>query len=174
MHRALSAIIAAILLTQPKMSTSLVTQYAKVVQQEADEHYFDPYTMVAMVHFESRWRANVTSGIYIGLGQISLMNSRYCRENPEGERCQARKVHLLNGSNNLRAVAASITINRRFCRKKTGHAKFRHWLASHGGFNSPNKGIWCGQKKVRGRWEDVDVPHIVQRVIDRRRRLARH
>ena len=174
MHRALSVIISAILLTQPKMSTTLVTQYAKVVQQEAVEHHFDPYTMVAMVHFESRWKSDVTNGVHIGLGQISLMNAHYCREDLESALCQARKVYLFDGSNNLRAAADSITANRRFCRKKTGRAKFHHWLSSYGGFNKPNEGVWCGQKKVRGRWRDVPVPHLVQRVIDRQRMLARH
>lgn len=174
MHRALTAIIAAILLTQPKMSKGTARSYASVVQREAVEHHFDPYTMVAMVHFESRWRASVSSEKYVGLGQVSLMNYRYCRDDLNSPRCQAKKNELLIGENNLRVIAYSITANRNFCRKKTGHAKFHHWLASHGGFNDPNRGIWCGQKKVRGRWVDVAVPHIVQRVIDRRRMLARH
>ena len=127
-----------------------------------------------MVHFESRWRAGVSSEKYVGLGQISLLNYRYCQQDLNSARCQAKKSSLLIGENNLRAIADSITANRRFCRKKTGRAKFHHWLASHGGFNNPDKGIWCGQRKVRGRWVDVAVPHIVQRVIDRQRRLARH
>lgn len=172
MHRALSVIVAAILLTQPKMSKSLATSYAKVVQREAVEHHFDPYTMVSMVHFESRWRAGVSNEKYVGLGQVSLLNYRYCRQDLNSARCQAKKRSLLIGENNLRAIAYSITANRRFCREKTGHAKFHHWLASHGGFNNPSKGIWCGQRKVRGRWVDVAVPHIVQRVIDRQRMLA--
>jgi hypothetical protein len=173
MHRALTVIAAAILLTQPTMSETTARAYAKVVQAEAVEHYFDPFTMVAMVHYESRWRSNVTNGQCVGLGQICLTNYSYCRSNPKGVQCLSKKIDLLDGATNLRTAADSITANRRFCRKKTGRAKFHHWLASYGGFNKPKAGVWCGQKKVRGRWRDVPVHHLTDRVMKRRRTLMR-
>jgi len=173
MHRSITVIVAAILLTQPNMSRTTAEGYAKVVQEEASKRHFDPYTVVSMVHFESRWQAGVESGGCVGLGQVCLSNYPFCRQDPTGDRCQAKRASLLDGVANLRAVGAAITANRRFCRKKTGRAKFHHWLASYGGFNKPGEGHWCGQRKVRGRWRDLPIPHIVNRVMKRRRKLMR-
>lgn len=171
MIRSLSVIVAAILLSQPKMPRSTAQQYAQVVRDEAREHYFDPFTLVSMVHYESRWIASAHNGKCFGLAGICLSNYPYCRTNPKGPRCQAKRAELLDGRANLRIAADLITANRRFCRSKTGRAKFHHWLASYQGLNKPDGGIWCGQRKVRGRWRDVKQHWLTKRVIKRRGKL---
>lgn len=168
MLRSLSVIVAAILLSQPTMPRSTAERYAKVVQHEARQHHFDPFTMVAMVHYESRWISSAHNGKCFGLAGVCLSNYRFCRENPHGARCKAKRAELLNGRENLRIAADLITSNRRFCRSKTGRAEFHHWLASYQGLNKPGAGIWCGQKKVREQWRDVKRDRLTKRVMQRR------
>lgn len=173
MIRSLSLIISAILLTQPKMAPSTAKSYAQVVRKEAIEHHFDPYTMVSMVHYESRWRSGVGNGTCFGLGGICVTNYRVCQADRQSDACMAKQNQLLDGAHNLRVAADHITANRRFCRKKTGSARFHHWLASYQGYNKPGAGIWCGQRKRKGKWVDVKVQHLTKRVMDRRRMLMR-
>ena len=173
MIRPLTVIVSAILLTQPTMAPSTARGYAEVIRQESRDHHVDPLTVVALVHYESQWRVAARNGDCFGLGQICLTNYRYCREDMSGAQCQSRRLALLDGRTNLRAVFTFITINREFCRKKTGRAKLHHWLASFGGLNNPSRGIWCGQHRVRGRWQDVPMHRITRRVMDRRRELVR-
>jgi hypothetical protein len=172
--RSIQVIVWAILQTQPQMSTATARGYAKVVQAEAKDHHFDPFTMVSMAHYESRWRAGVGNGRCFGLVGVCATNYPVCQSDPQSAACDAKKAELVVGSTNLRISAGIITANRKFCRRKTGSAKFHHWLASYQGLNSPSKGIWCGQRKVRGRWRDVPKHRITTRVMARRRWLMRN
>jgi hypothetical protein len=156
------------------MSTDLARQYAVVVQDEARDHHFDPYTLVAMAHYESRWRAGANDGACYGLVGICLSNYPECRSGPLSAGCEARRATLVDGRRNLQIAADLITANRKFCRRKTGRAKFHHWLASYQGANKPKQEIWCGQKMVRGRWMDVPRHPFTMRVMQRRRWLIRN
>lgn len=174
MVRSIAVIVWAILQSQPTMSPATARSYAKVVQAEARDHHFDPFTMVSMAHYESHWVAGAGNGRCFGLVGVCASNHRACQADPASDRCKAHRARLLVGTENLKISAALITANRKFCRRKTGSAKFHHWLASYQGLNSPSKGIWCGQKLVRGRWQDVPRHRITNRVMARRRWLMRH
>lgn len=175
MLRSLAVIVAAIRFSAPDLSPATAKVYARTVQAEARNHHFDPFTMIAMVHFESHWRAEAESpGGDVGLGQVRLSNYAFCRSEPQGERCQAKRAALKNGSHNLRVVAGLITRNREFCRKRTGRpALFRYWLASYQGTNRRGAGHWCGQVKKKGRWVDLPVRRVTSRVMAYRIRLIK-
>lgn len=181
MVRPLFLIAWAIGLSQPSMPKSQLHRYAATVQREAKKHHFDPFTMVALVHFESGWRASAVSrdGEDFGLAQIRARYLKPCRSEPDPVRspsgaCKAAQISLLNGSANLKRAAYLIEANRKFCRKKTGRpALFHRWLASYGGANRPSTGVFCGQKKSRKGWRDVKVRGVFSRVIKRRRWLVR-
>lgn len=173
MIRSIAAIVCAILQSQPTMDKSIAEQYAKIVQTEARDHHFDPYTLVSMAHYESHWQSGAGNGTCFGLVGVCVSNYKECQQDRHGLACMEKQKQLLSGPYNLRVAADHITANRRFCRGKTGRAGFRHWLASYQGINSPSKGIWCGQRKVKGVWIDVPVHRITGRVMSRRRHLMR-
>lgn len=175
MIRTIQIITAAIQISAPNLSDSTAQSYAKTLQVEAKARHFDPFTVVAMVHHESHWDARVVNSIgCVGLGQICLSNYPYCRGNKTGEKCQAKRAQLQNGSYNLRTVAELITRNRAFCRRKTSRpALFRYWLASYQGLNSRKREHWCGQHLTRGRWRDLSTRRITRRVISYRLNLMR-
>ena len=56
MIRPLAVIVSAILLSRPTMPVTEAARYARVLNEEAQKHAFDPLTAVAIVHFESRWQ----------------------------------------------------------------------------------------------------------------------
>ena len=173
MVRPIVKIAAAILLTQPNLSQPTADAYARVIHKQAQKHHIDPYTMVSMAFYESSWRQGVGDGRCWGLMGVCITNYRVCQREPKGVACQAKKAMLLNGHQNLRVAAELITANRRFCRKKTGRANFKHWLASYQGANKPNRGIWCGQKRSKGRWVDVPMHPYTRRVVEKREWLIR-
>lgn len=156
------------------MSPATARSYAKVVQAEARDHHIDPFTMVAMVHYESHWIAGVGNGKCFGLAGVCLSIFQTCRSDKAGPECQAKRAELLSGHSNLRVAAEMITANRRFCRAKTGRAGFRHWLASYQGLNRPARGVWCGQRLTKAGWVDVPLHPITRRVIERHAWLASH
>ena len=176
MWRSLVAITAAIqFAAPPSMPKSTAERYAKVIQEEAKARDFDPFTLVAMVHNESKWSPGVVNSVNcVGLGQVCLSNYAVCRASLTSAQCRAKKHQLMDGVYNLRVISNSITLNRKFCRKKTGKpVRWRYWLPSHGGWNQPSKSIWCGQQLRRGRWVDLPVPKIVQRIMNYRKKLIR-
>jgi len=168
MVRSLAVIVWAILQSAPGMSPGVARGYARTVQHEAREHHFDPLTLVAMVHYESHWIASVGNGKCFGLAGVCLDNFRSCRQDLLGAACQAKRAELLDGHANLRAAAAAITANRRFCRAKTGRAEDHHWLASYQGLNKPGRGIFCGQRQTKRGWVDVPRHRLTKRVMARR------
>jgi hypothetical protein len=155
--------------------------YAKALQTEAQEHGFDPFTGVAIIHHESGWfpRLVSASGEDYGLGQIRARYVGACRRDDDPVRnpsraCRAVQESLLDGEDNIREMAALITRNRALCRDKTGSAKFHQWLASYQGRNFPRQNRWCqpGEQtwaviKYR-RWLVSEVPKRLRENRDQR------
>lgn len=49
----------------------------------------------------------------------------------------------------------------------TGYGGFR-------GFNNPKRGLYCGHKKVRGKWRQVKQwPQLVNKILKHKRQLTR-
>ncbi len=126
------------------------TRYATALQREAQEHHFDPFTGVALIHRESHWHPSAVSkdGEDYGLAQIRARYIGACRSdldpvNHPSEACKRVKRSLLDGVHNIRVMATLITRNREFCRSKTGTAFFAQWLASYEGRNYPRSNRWC-------------------------------
>jgi hypothetical protein len=152
MVRSVILIAAAIQLSQPGMSAKQAKSYATVVQQEAKKRHFDPFSLVAIIHFESWWSASAVSpgGRDLGLAQIRYQYSRACRNdkdpvNKPSKKCAAFKASLLNPIFNIRYASAHITRSREFCRKKVGRATYHGWLAAWQG--SHKRGKWCRKNK---------------------------
>lgn len=150
MFRPLPIIIAALLLSRPTMHRDEATLYATALQREAQEHDYDPFTGVALIHRESRWHPRAVSedGEDHGLAQIRARYIGACRNDPDpvnapSEACERVKRSLLNGAYNIRVMSTLITRNREFCKSKTGTARFGQWLASYEGRNYPGSDRWC-------------------------------
>lgn len=179
MVRSVAVIAAAIALCAPKMPEKARVVYAKVLRAEARDHHFDPLTGVAIIWHESDWRPGAVSGDGEdhGLGQIRARYIGACKgdadpvHNPSPG-CRAVKASLHDGSYSIRLMADMITRWRKLCRQKTGRpALFRRWLQGYGGYCKPKRGLWCGLRKVKGRWKEQDTPRLVADIIRCRRRL---
>src|SRR4051812_43019424 len=112
MLRSIPVIVAAILMSRPSMPREEAARYARVVQEEARQRDFDPFTAVAIIHFESRWRPNAVSpdGEDLGLGQVRARFMPGCRNDADPVRapspaCRAAKASLLMGENGIRRMA---------------------------------------------------------------------
>jgi hypothetical protein len=179
MIRSIPVIVAALQFAAPNMSKPTATMYAKIIQEEAKNRRFDPFTMISLIRGESHWNPNLVNHIgCVGLGQVCPQFSYpYCKKGKstyDRAKCDAKRTQLKSGPYNIRLIAASITANRKFCKKKVGIANWRHWMASHGGYNKPSKGIWCGRKKnKRGRWRNVAIPKTISRYMKYRRLLIK-
>ena len=171
MFRPIAAIVAAILLSRPDLPPEQAERFAVVLQAEAREHRFDPFTGVAIIHHESGWFPSLISesGEDYGLGQIRARYVGACRRDADpvgspSHACQQVKESLLDGEHNIRTMADLITSNREHCRSKTGTAQFHQWLASYQGRNYPKRNRWCdpGEKTwqiIRYRkWLIAQVP----------------
>jgi hypothetical protein len=126
------------------------TVYAQTIRQEAIEHDFDPYTLIAMAYHESRWIVDARRGKCGGLVGV----------------CGP----VLGPIENLQMAAALIEKNREYCERKTGRAKLRHWLPSYQGLN--RHGVWCGQRWTKTGWVDVPMHRITERVVSLRKKLV--
>ena len=170
----LALIMAAIHLSQPSMEQLKLQQYALTVREEGASRAIDPLTIVSLVHNESRWISTVVGGrdgLCVGLGQHCLFDYSYCRANYQSAECLEKKQKLLDGVYNLKETALRITEWRKFCKEKTGHAALYQWLAAYQGYNDRNRGIWCGQRKIKGRWQDVRLGEQTRNVIEYRKHL---
>lgn len=150
MFRALPIIIAAIQLDHPRVSNVDATVYAQALQEQAQEHKFDPLTGVAIIHHESRFNARIISRDKedYGLAQIRARFVGKCRytESPKDNptpACRKEKARLLTPAANIAAMAHLISYNRDFCKKKVGSALFPRWLASYQGRNNFKKKRFC-------------------------------
>lgn len=167
MFRSIPTIVSAILLSRPAMPLAEARRYAKVIQHEAIEHAFDPFTAVAIVHYESRWLPGAVSpdGEDYGLGQIRARWFGACRTDADpvhdpSPGCRAAKAALLAGEVNLHRMAVIITANRELCKEKVGNNDFPHWLAGYEGLSSPARDRWCAPN------------HRTYEVIEYRRKLV--
>lgn len=152
MVRSVILIAAAIQLSQPGMSAETAKTYATVVQQEAKKRHFDPFSLVAIIHYESWWQPSAVSpgGRDLGLAQIRYQYLSACRAdadpvNKPSKKCAALKASLLNPAFNIRYASAHITRSRAFCRKHTGRAPYHGWLSAWQGTHK--KGKWCRKNK---------------------------
>ncbi len=185
MIRSIAVIAWAILLSNPGMPRTQARAYAKTLQTAAKENSFDPFTGVAIIHNESRWRQSVISpdGEDYGLGQIRARYTKGCRDDAEPVKkpsasCKAAKARLLDGHYNIRRMGAEITAWRKFCRKLTKKpALFHRWLAGYGGMGRPKKGGgWtriCGQHRTKRGWRDLPKRKALRKIIAHRRQLIR-
>jgi hypothetical protein len=161
MIRALPIIVQAILLSRPSMPLPEARRYAKVLQEEAARNDYDPFTVVAIVHHESRWRPGAVSadGEDYGLGQIRARWYGACRTDADpvhdpSPGCRAAKAALLSGEANLRRISVIIRANRELCKEKTDSANLPRWLAGYQGLNSPSHDRWCAPSGIT--WEVVE------------------
>jgi len=163
------------------MPESTRVAYAKIVQKESKERHIDPFTIVALVHNESRWRSGVISKDKedYGLGQIRARYIGGCRGtadpiNAPTEACKSTQASLLNGAYNLRQVTKHITEWRKTCRRLTKRpALFARWLHGYGGMGNLKRGVICGQKRTKRGWRDLPVRPLLRRIMDRRLRLIK-
>jgi hypothetical protein len=174
----------AISLSQPSMSTAQRTSYAKIVREQAQKHRIDPFTLVAIIHHESRWRPNAVSrdGEDHGLGQIRARFEKACRKDADPVKapspgCKRAKMSLLNGTYNIRRMAGHIANWRKTCRKITGQpALFKRWLHGYGGMGKRSHRGWvqiCGQRPTKKGWVDIPVRRQLRNIMNYRKRLIR-
>ena len=153
--------------------------YARLLGSEAASHGFDAMVGVSLICHESRWRAGAISkdGEDYGLGQIRARYIGRCIMDPDpvsapSPGCLADKTALLDGESNIRRTADIIMRWKRLCRTKAGSGAAKHWLAGYGGLSRPSQRTWCGRRRVRGRW--VELNHkVVQEVLRLRQQLLR-
>ena len=150
MIRTISAIIMAIQISQPKVTTEDAARYATALNEQAQVHDFDPLTGVAMIFHESSFnpRAVSKNGEDYGLAQIRARYVGDCKKNKNPVRnptpeCRRQKELLLEPEENIRVMAELITWHRQLCRDKVGTMALPHWLASYQGRNSARERRWC-------------------------------
>lgn len=150
MVRAVAILVSAITMSRPGISEREATHYARVLNEVAAAHQFDPLTAVAIVHFETRWQPGLVSpdGEDHGLGQVRARYVGACKGdadpvNAPSPECAAVKRSLLDGATNLRRMGVIIAANRELCRAKTGSGRADRWIAGYQGRNFPSRGLWC-------------------------------
>ena len=150
MLRSIPAIIAAIQLSQPRVSDDDAKRFAAALHEQAQLHDFDPLTGVAMIFHESSFNPSVVSkdGEDYGLAQIRARFIGGCKHTPSPlvdptPECLEQKKALLVPEENIRIMAELITRHRLFCKKKVRSTKFARWLASYQGRNSLRHKRWC-------------------------------
>ncbi len=175
MVRPIAIIVAAIMLSRPEMPVEEAERFARVLNNVAKEHNFDPLTGVAMVHFESAWLPHVVSenGEDHGLGQIRARYIGACRKdadplNDPSDECKAVKKSLLDAETNLKTMGQLITDNRKLCKEKTGTAWFPQWLASYQGKNHPKENRWCKADEATHRVIRYRL-HLISTVVHKRK-----
>jgi hypothetical protein len=148
--RSIPIIVAAIQLSQPKVTPDDATRFATALHEQARVHKFDPLTGVAMIFHESRFnpRAVSKNGEDWGLAQIRARHVGECKKNSNPVRnptpeCKAQKQRLLEPEENIRVMAELITMHRQICRAKIKSNALPHWLASYQGRNSVREQRWC-------------------------------
>jgi hypothetical protein len=169
-----SRVEAAIRYVNPRATRANVRHWASVIRAEAIARHFDPFTLVAIVRFESGFSPGAVNNnppreYSVGLSQINVLAMRpACRELPllSSSSCQASIARLMDGAYNLRVAARLISGFRDHCRKRTGKpALFARWLSAFQGYDQ-RPGVTCNMRKDRrGRWRDLPVPTLTRRVM---------
>ncbi len=150
MVRAIALLISAITLSRPTIQKEEATRYAKILNEVASKHDFDPLLAVAMIHFESRWLPATASedGEDFGLGQLRARFIGACKTdldpvNAPSEACKAVKAQLLVGEWNLRQMGGIIGANKKMCAAKRGKNQPEFWIAGYQGLSQPERNKWC-------------------------------
>lgn len=176
-----AAIVAALAVANPHLSKPVRESYARTILVESKREAVDPLMMVAIFWHESGVRAGAVSrdGEDYGLGQIRARFYGACRQDADpvgapSDECRAVKARLLEPAYNIRMTAQAVSKWRTTCREVTGtKATSPRWLAGYAGESRPGQGIWCGQRKVRGRWADLPSGPGVADILRKHRRLQR-
>lgn len=174
-------IAAAIALCAPSMPHAQRVQYAKVIVSEAPKARVAPFDIVALVDGESTWNSRVVSsdGEYYGLGQVRVRYLPACKSdldpigNPSSA-CQAAKVRLLEGTNNLRLTVQLAGKWRKICQKQTGRQDQAYWMSGYKGHSNPSRGMVCGLQRTPKGWRPLPLLVTVKRTLATRRRLYSH
>ncbi len=162
------------------MSQARLRAYAKLVRDVAKRHDIDTFTIVALIHNESRWRSSTVSrdGEDFGLGQVRARYLPGCDRTMAAAKdtsasCLAVKARLSSVAYNIRVLGGAINAWRKTCRKRTGRrALLRRWLHGVGGMGKPPSLI-CGMRKVKGRWRDIKLRPELRKILRYRKRLIR-
>jgi hypothetical protein len=148
--RSIPIIVAAIQLSQPKVTPDDAQRFATALHEQAMVHDFDPLTGVAMIFHESRFnpRAVSKNGEDWGLAQIRARHVGECKRSTSPVRnptpgCRAQKERLLEPEENIRVMAELITQHRQICQAKVKSTALPRWLASYQGRNSIREQRWC-------------------------------
>ena len=184
MFRSIPFIIAA--LAEVGITGATARVYAPILQEEGKKRHFDPVTVIVLIAGESSGRTKIVNPLgCVGLGQVCLSNYKVCQKGNKPDtynvaKCEAKKRQLQHGPSNLRAIAAGFSANRKFCNEKTNKRtkktrnRWRHWLPSYGGYNNyKGNNVWCGQKKVKGKWKNVAIPKRIKGYMERRKRIVK-
>ncbi len=173
--RPLAAIIAAIQLSQPKVSDVDANLIAHALQAEAQQHDFDPLTGVSIIHHESGFdpHAISRSGEDYGLAQIRARYIGGCKGTKDPVHhptaaCRREQERLLKARYNIHVMAELITRNRKFCKAKVGSALFHRWLASYQGRNYPKQKRWCQPGDAT--WEVINYRKHLIRELNKQKR----
>lgn len=150
MVRAIALLVSAITMSRPTIPKEEATRYAKILNEIASKHDFDPLIAVAMIHYESRWLPSVASddGEDFGLGQVRARFIGACKNDEDpvhnpSDACKAVKLNLLVGENNLRVMGGIIGANKKMCAEKKGKNKPDFWIAGYQGLSQPERNKWC-------------------------------
>jgi hypothetical protein len=105
------------------LSSELRRRYAAWLIDVAREHDFDPFTGIAIIEHESRWRASAVSpdGEDMGLAQIRARFRPGCTDDADpvhapDQECQAAKARLLNPLASMKAMGHAISLWRTLCK----------------------------------------------------------
>lgn len=175
MIRSIALIMSAIQLANPAVSDETARAHAGVLQREANEHQFDPYTGVAMGHNETRWRPGSIGGAEgkcYGLFQVCVQWAvSSCRTGFTSAACLQERQALLQAPHAIARLGADIDRWRSYCRRATGRpALFHRWLAGYQGYDARH-GTICGQVKTKKGWRDAPIRRATWAVIRFRKRL---
>ena len=135
MLRSIAFIVLGIQLSNPALSEETATAHARVIQEEAIEHDYDPITQVSIITHESGWNPRADNGFAFGLCQIEYVNLSNCRDDRKTMACKVQIERMKIPAVNLRTCAGLITTTREFCRKykRSRHAWFAEWLSQFQG-----------------------------------------
>jgi hypothetical protein len=173
--RSIAVIVRALELASPGWSEQLPPreEVAAHVRELARAGSFDPFTLIAVVENESRWRPTVIGGLgEVGLGQIRPENFPECRGAGAGsEACDGVRQALLGWRYNLQVAARLLTTWREYCRRRVGSALAVYWLQGYQGFDA-SRSASCGHVRERARWRALPIPALTRRILARRAELA--
>lgn len=178
MIRSIALIASAIQVANPHVSDATARAHAAVLQREAKEHDFDPFTGVAMGKHETHWRPATVGGAEgkcYGLFQVCVQWAvTACqRDGFTSDACQRERAALLRAPHAIRRLGSDIERWRDYCRRATGRpALFHRWLAAYQGYDH-RYGTTCGQRRTKKGWKDAPIRRGTRDVMAFRRLLLR-